>query len=336
MDDLVRRLSDENPVPSCDPVPLPSIWARIDAHERIERRAPGRRYRNRVARAAVPTHTGWRGRIVVVSGVLVAVLVAVIAAGSGGGGGNGPVAPAGLVARAVRYSGLRWSLRYPRGFNVERSGSARFPVDVEVTVASFAPESAYARHQSPTGLIVHMIPPLDRAGRFPADGVALRLEDVAARSLGAAAQPGSEPRIALGDLRPSPRVAGIVYALTGETSTGGFRGAPRSRATAVTLGGIPWRVIAWIGPQAPQSLRLSLARIVASIEPDGRALHHARAWHPVTASGAKAQLGARASSGAVRAADGRRRARPRRPARAAVPPGHQHRLRIALPRGRLG
>lgn len=105
-----------------------------------------------------------------------------------------------------------------------------------------------------------------RAGRFAASGVAFRLEDTRAPTRPANLQIFAPP-ITLGTFRPSP-LSNLSYdPVTGETSHNGeHRGAPRSVREMVRLAhGIGWTAIAWIGTNAPRSLKSTLEQVVASV-----------------------------------------------------------------------
>lgn len=82
------------------------------------------------------------------------------------------------TARYVDSQG--WSLRYPGSLLLERSpsgpGMATF---TEVTVANFVQRRAVLTGRTRDGGFIRIRPPLDRSGRFPANGVAFRMLMVA-------------------------------------------------------------------------------------------------------------------------------------------------------------
>jgi len=67
-------------------------------------------------------------------------------------------------------------MRYPSLLSLEHStsgpGMATF---TEITVANFAQQQAVVTGSTSDGGFIRVLPPLDRAGRFPADGVAFRM-----------------------------------------------------------------------------------------------------------------------------------------------------------------
>lgn len=107
--------------------------------------------------------------------VVAGLLVGAVAAGCG----TAAVAIHSIatVTRSVRYvDPTGWSLRYPSSLSVERStsgpGLATF---TELTVANFAQRRAVVSGKTHDGGFILVHPPLDRAGRFPADGIAFRM-----------------------------------------------------------------------------------------------------------------------------------------------------------------
>lgn len=178
---------------------------------------------------------------------------------------SGHAAPHARDAVTRSYSDQAgWSLRYPRTWHLERSEQEVHLAQIEITVASFAPRRAVVVHHFRGGGNVTVVPPTERH-RFPADGIALRLVDVSG-----AIRPDS-PRnghlhLGLRSFRPSPNVprprSGFDH-LTGETPGGS--GWPRSRARHLTLHGVLWTAVIWIGQDAPASSMLSLRQILASL-----------------------------------------------------------------------
>ena len=81
------------------------------------------------------------------------------------------------VTGSLRYRDSHgWSLYYPGSFWLEHStsgpGMATF---TEVTVANFVQQRAVVTGKTRDGGFIRVGPPLDHAGRFPADGVAFRI-----------------------------------------------------------------------------------------------------------------------------------------------------------------
>ena len=85
------------------------------------------------------------------------------------------------TAGTVRYVDPQgWALRYARSLFLEHSTSGPGMVTfAEVTVANFAGRRAVVSGRTQHGSFVLVHPPLDRAGRFPAGGVAFRMLMVA-------------------------------------------------------------------------------------------------------------------------------------------------------------
>jgi len=134
---------------------------------------------------------------------------------------------------------LGWSLRYPRGMYLERS-HASLRIDVsEVTVASFAMRRAVHSGSTATGGWLHVDPPRDHHGRFPADGVAFRI----LRREG-----GPAPDVELPESRFPLRLAS-------------FGRAQR----IVVADGSEYVAQAWVGAKAPAADRAALGRVVASL-----------------------------------------------------------------------
>ena len=91
-------------------------------------------------------------------------------------GGSGPGRTAVTRASWVSYHDQAgWSAPYPAGFHMEVSEQERGLSIVEVTLANFAAQPGVQVRVSRYSDHVCAIPPLDRFGRFPADGVAFRL-----------------------------------------------------------------------------------------------------------------------------------------------------------------
>jgi hypothetical protein len=103
------------------------------------------------------------------------VLIGAVAAGCGAAAIG--VHRTAAVARSVRYMDPQgWSLRYPSWLSLEHSTSgAGLATFTEVTVANFAQQRAVVSGKTHDGGFIRVRPPLDRAGRFPADGIAFRL-----------------------------------------------------------------------------------------------------------------------------------------------------------------
>lgn len=169
--------------------------------------------------ATGPGVGGPRSLVAAVTAVLTAIAVMGVTAWQGGfgttGANPGRHAPGGRVLR--RYTDpAGWSLRYPRDWHLEQSEQELHLAEIEVTVANFAPRSGIRVHTYPGGGNVRVVPPVARSGRFPSDGVALRLENPS----GYPSSPSPDTRLPVGlrSLRASKTIAGLAYdAATGET-----------------------------------------------------------------------------------------------------------------------
>jgi hypothetical protein len=161
-----------------------------------------------------------------------------------------------------------WGVSYPRDFQLERSETARGFTSVEATIASFVPSTGVQVHVYANGGNVRQVPPLDRHGRFPLDGVAFRLADVSGNAPGLPRhEPNTPQPILLTTFRPSAGPDGALYNhVDGETLTsGGYFDAPRSVVRTIWGDGIPYTAIVWIGPDAPASARAAVGQILLSL-----------------------------------------------------------------------
>ena len=154
---------------------------------------------------------------------------------------------------AERYVDQRgWSIDVPHGMYLERSG-AELKVSIdEVTVASFPPRKGVHSFRSGRTSGFDLRPPRDAGGRFPTDGVALRIVYAEGGPPGFDEFPGRETRfpLRLADLRR-------------HTAYPGSRPGPRE--LDVTANGSEYAVFAWVGPRAAPPLRDELARVLSSL-----------------------------------------------------------------------
>jgi hypothetical protein len=153
----------------------------------------------------------------------------------------------------VRYTDtLGWSLSYPSGMHLERSQSPRYiGLDVdEVTVASFPLRDPIRTNSRGRSASMRIEAPRDPSGRFPANGIALRIM----RSEG-----GPGPNVALPEsrfpLRLSSLGRGSMYSNTSPPATG----------RTVVADGRNYVAQAWIGADASAAQRAALAQMIASI-----------------------------------------------------------------------
>lgn len=107
--------------------------------------------------------------------ITLVVCFSVICSGCGAASSLRPT-PA-RAARTARYADSQgWWLRYPRSLSLERSSSGPGPATfTEVTVANFVQRRAVVSGNTHGGFFITVRPPLDPAGRFPANGVAFRM-----------------------------------------------------------------------------------------------------------------------------------------------------------------
>ena len=161
-----------------------------------------------------------------------------------------------------------WRVRYPVAFHVEISEQELRLSIIEVTIATFTPRPGIIVRTYPGGGNVRAVPPLNQAGRFPPDGVALRVVSNQAALTDRAHNARLPRRLSLASFRPSrARPSNLLFnATTGETEHAGlYRGAPRSLARGVCAAGNEYTVVVWIGPDATAQVRRELASIVASL-----------------------------------------------------------------------
>jgi hypothetical protein len=138
-----------------------------------------------------------------------------------------------------------WSIMYPSAMQLEQSARAgRFALS-EVTIASFSMRTAVG----PTG---HLNPPLDARGRFPSAAVAFRLlrQDWPGQKAAALEHPESRFPITLEMFAPSKHPD---------------RDAPAAIWRSVDANGQHYRAIAWLAPDAPQTVRSQLAEVIGSL-----------------------------------------------------------------------
>ena len=161
-----------------------------------------------------------------------------------------------------------WRVRYPVAFHVEISEQELRLSIIEVTIATFTPRPGIIVRTYPGGGNVRAVPPLNQAGRFPPDGVALRVVTNQAALTDRKPNNRLPRRLNLASLRPSrARPSSLRFnATTGETEHAGlYHGAPRSLARGVCAAGNDYTVVAWIGPDATVQERRALASIVVSL-----------------------------------------------------------------------
>ena len=187
-----------------------------------------------------------------VAGLLVGV-------GAGCGAAPAVVRPA-TVARSVRYLAPQgWSLRYPGSLSLEHStsgpGMATF---TEVTVANFAQRRAVVTGKTHDGGFILVRPPLDRAGRFPADGVAFRMLLV---------DGGPAPIGTVADSSFPIELATFAKPQYGDFPQRDYRslGVPQELTRPIDADGQHDQALVLIGPAASRSERDAIEAVIASL-----------------------------------------------------------------------
>ena len=190
------------------------------------------------------------------AGVTVAVVVFALVAVHGS---TGPAATTGTPTSIGHYTDAQgWSLTYPSDFRVVQ-GTPPTALARQVTLTSFAAPRRLAG-RSPTGkrLSVSSLPyvvPLDAAGRFPADGVALVLQPFGGFVLG----PDSAFPVVLGQFGP-PQAEPFF------SSADDRRAAiPLARSHIVVGYSQETIVTVLVGAKASGALRNDLAKTIASL-----------------------------------------------------------------------
>ena len=172
-----------------------------------------------------------------------------IALHSAGGGGS----PSGTNLGHHYQSSLGWSIRYPRGLHVERSGADGFGYGAhETTFSSFAASHGVRARISPRMQSIRLMPPRARSGRFPAEGIALR---VLYQWSHVPVRPGFRPAgtrlpLSLSQFHDAPR---------------SWYGDPRPLWHSLTANGQSYQILVWIGKRASTKQRLLVESMLASL-----------------------------------------------------------------------
>jgi hypothetical protein len=174
--------------------------------------------------------------------------------------GSGAWAAGSLTTSLTRYSDRAgWSVTYPRTMRLERSGrSAILVSESEVTIANFRQRTAVHLTHSGGGTQIVVDPPLERNGRFPADGVAFRMFSFEGGPPGLGQVPDSRLPILLSRFKP-PQNDDFPG------GDGDLRGVPSSRDLQINADGEQYTGIVLIGPRASRRQRAELARAIASL-----------------------------------------------------------------------
>ena len=189
---------------------------------------------------------------------LIAATVLLMAAGAGafavhalrGGGGGSP----GTSLSAHYQSSDGWSINYPRGMHVEHAAAAspgRYSVD-ETTFASFRSKRGVRKTVSPGGLSIVQLPPRGKSGRFPSDGIALRV--VLQQSHAPFLSHPAATRLPL-DLSSFTEVPRTYWPSTG----------PRAVQHSLYAKGQSYLVQVWIGREASSQQRALVDRMLATL-----------------------------------------------------------------------
>src|SRR5579875_2734739 len=115
--------------------------------------------------------TSRRVRLAAAAGLIALALIAWFASQAGSDAAT-------LAGSAGTYrDAAGWSFRYPAGMSIESStNGGGMVMFTEVTVANFRQVTAIHSGRTRDGGYVKTDAPFDSAGRFPADGVAFRME----------------------------------------------------------------------------------------------------------------------------------------------------------------
>ncbi len=153
-----------------------------------------------------------------------------------------------------------WSLRYPKALSLERStsGPQGMAIFTEVTVANFVQGRALRTGKIHHGGFVSMRPPLDRAGRFPADGVAFRMLQV---------DGGPGPIDTVADSRFPIAVATFRRPQYPGFSVGEYTrlGVPRELTRPIEADGQGYTAELFVGRSATRQQRAEIDRVARSL-----------------------------------------------------------------------
>lgn len=167
-----------------------------------------------------------------------------------GGSGNAPAAS----STSHYQSSLGWSIRYPRGMHVEHSAASGISFGVnETTFANFRSRHGVQRRTTPTMETIREVPPRNRLGSFPAQGIAVRV----------VASYGPPIRIAPGVTRLPLRLSSFRAGGLLRDWYPGTR--PRPLQHVLLSKGQRYFIQVWIGPRTSARQRALLTRMIASI-----------------------------------------------------------------------
>ncbi len=171
---------------------------------------------------------------------------------------SGGTLPAAAV-RTLRYTDPQgWSMLYPNSLSLEHStsgpGIATF---TEITVANFSQQQAVVTGRTRNGGFILVRPPLDQAGRFPADGVAFRMLLVDGPPM-----PGTWP-----DSRFPIALSTFTPARPGNFSPRDYAslGVPHELTRPIDADGQHYEALVLIGPAASPGSRAAIDGVIASL-----------------------------------------------------------------------
>ena len=135
---------------------------------------------------------------------------------------------------------------------------------VEVTIASFDAQPGIEVSSSGGTGNVRVVPPVDRAGRFPAAGVAFRVVYESGLPSSVLRTRAARTPLSLASFKPSslPNSPSYISETSGNAQG---RGIPRSLMRVVSADGKPFTLVVWIGPGASHRERAALALMIESL-----------------------------------------------------------------------
>jgi hypothetical protein len=249
--DAMRRLRATNPVPELPP--LTAITAVMPGWDATNGPDKAGLAENLAARRSPRRWTRSGSVLIPALSVAVALIVAVIALTS--------IHPAHHPAQPVAsghagtYSNPEgWSVSYPAGFAISRARSGS-----QVTLTSFSPvQTVMGRPKEGERSSLLEAPytmPLDPAGRFPADGVALILQPLRPSLLG----PDSSFPVDLSQFGPAHAQPFFTNSVARRD------GIPPARSELIVAYSQVVTATAIIGPTASPALRSELAVVIKSL-----------------------------------------------------------------------
>jgi hypothetical protein len=202
----------------------------------------------------------------VLRAVAVVLGVGVAMAGCGAASPQGQLVALRVPTRSY-HDPAGWAVRFPTAFHLDASNQEQGVAMTEGTVASFALRSGIVVHRLRDGGSVRVTPPLPGDGRFPPDGVALRVVNDASNPFVPPHHPPPRLPLRLSSFeksKPVPSTLGY-NGTTGETYNTRYHGAPRSVFHDVIANGGLYQVVVWIGRHADARDRATIAEVVASL-----------------------------------------------------------------------